>query len=87
MGRRGGRVAGQGRERAGSGDRRRCVGGGAVEGGGEVEGLGSGQDPRRHGDGLGFPSVGEKRRWWVGKWEETAARARHEMVRGRNGRA
>jgi hypothetical protein len=54
MGRRGGRVAGQGRERAGSGDRRRCVGGGAGEGGGEVEGLGSGQDPRRHGDGLGL---------------------------------
>jgi hypothetical protein len=54
MGRRGRRVAGQGRERAGSGDRRCCFGSGRGEGGDEGKGLGSGQDPRRHGEGLGF---------------------------------
>jgi hypothetical protein len=61
----GGRVAGQGRERAGSGDRRRCVGGAAGEGGREGKGFGSGQDPRRHAEGLGSSVGGERRRWMV----------------------
>jgi hypothetical protein len=65
MGGGGGRVVGQGRERPGSGDRRRCVGGAAGEGGREGMGFGSGQDPRRHAEGLGSSVGGERRRWMV----------------------